>query len=801
MRSSIPTGLNHTAQGCDSYPGSPNKRTIQTLKGVESNRSIPTESNHLCGIDHKRLTSPELAACEPQQTPVNRASSRDRLPQTFQPAGMRLNLQSVSLLLIDFPIISCSNFLLNKSPKFVIRVSIPTLLLLAVLNSFSAASYEVWHPRNVGLTLSDLNGVAYGNGRFVTVGSAGAIFISTNGIDWQSRPLGTNILLSTVSFLQGQFFVGGSGGTILYSADCDRWTNAIVPTTNEVAAFGFGRRNNDPAGTYVAAAWKASFGADRGSLILTSTNGASWDLNYRYDSSSNRPVGGRLNSVAAGNDRFVMGGASDTFATTVFSDRANEWFHAFGLQIGPVLFTNNLFLIAHNFLHSSGGLSVSSATSATGDFWNGPGVPSGSVNVSRAICFGIDRFVLVGDRGAVGASLDGTNWTARLIDADVDFRAVAYGASVYVAVGQAGLIMTSEDGLNWTDRSRRIHRHLNGVAPDGDGFIAVGPGGTIATSQDGVDWEATKASVTNRLMGVLRVGDNYIMAGASGAILTGTNIQQMELQTSGSTLDLNGVAYGKGTYAVVGNSGTILTSLDTVNWTPRMSNITNDLYDVVYGGGAFVAVGLRGAIVSSLDGLVWEKRDSGTTRSLYRLTYGQGRFIVGCYAGGGNDAFVLTSLDGITFSAPLTRILASHAPAYGNGVFLLTSANAPYVHPSMDGLVWGDIYLPTTAPITVIIGDLAFNNGTFVAVSSRGQIWQSDPIVHLSASHDGTMQLTVQGPKNSAYRIEANDALGTTNSWQELTTLSTPPSTWTDSTSSQHSNRVYRAVLLPPIGE
>jgi hypothetical protein len=91
---------------------------------------------------------------------------------------------------------------------------------------------------------------------------------------------------------------------------------------------------------------------------------------------------------------------------------------------------------------------------------------------------------------------------------------------------------------------------------------------------------------------------------------------------------------------------------------------------------------------------------------------------------------------------------------------------------------------------------IAFGNGTFVTVGDSGQIWQSDPILTLTAENGVPGSIFLEGPPNRSAQIERNDTIDTTN-WQSVATIqfSNAPVRWMDSAT--NSRAFYRAVLSP----
>jgi len=96
-----------------------------------------------------------------------------------------------------------------------------------------------WTPRASG-TDERLRGVAYGNGRFVTVGYAGTVLTSRDGTVWKRRPRPTVARLMDLAFGNGLFVAVGWQGTILNSDDGSRWRQVSSGTSNHLWRVTFG---------------------------------------------------------------------------------------------------------------------------------------------------------------------------------------------------------------------------------------------------------------------------------------------------------------------------------------------------------------------------------------------------------------------------------------------------------------------------------------------------------------------------------------------------------------------------------
>ena len=81
-----------------------------------------------------------------------------------------------------------------------------------------------------GMKGTDLKGVTFGKGQFVTVGTQGRILTSADAINWASRESGTTQDLNGVTFDGQQFIAVGNGGTVLRSSDGNSWRTVAAST-------------------------------------------------------------------------------------------------------------------------------------------------------------------------------------------------------------------------------------------------------------------------------------------------------------------------------------------------------------------------------------------------------------------------------------------------------------------------------------------------------------------------------------------------------------------------------------------
>src|SRR4030095_10704536 len=135
-----------------------------------------------------------------------------------------------------------------------------------------------------GFFLAD---VAYGNGRFVAVGTGAgkAVMTSTNGTNWQT--IGTDMLRYCNSIAFGSDLFVGVGTGIITSTDGLTWNAQTIDRDSELRSVCYGD------GIFVAVDYLGS--------VFTSTNGAYWSRVRDKD-------GSEMWSAGFGDGIFVAGG-------------------------------------------------------------------------------------------------------------------------------------------------------------------------------------------------------------------------------------------------------------------------------------------------------------------------------------------------------------------------------------------------------------------------------------------------------------------------------------------------------------
>ena len=193
--------------------------------------------------------------------------------------------------------LSLANVQTNDAGKYQVVISNvfgSITSVVATLTVIVPAAFDLYISRNSG-TINGLNGIAYGNGRFVVVGDAGTILTSTNSADWSPCSFSNPNDLHGITFGDGAFVAVGRAGTILTSPDGLCWTNQVSGTSHYLKGIAWGN------GQYVA--------VGNGPTLLTSPDSTTWMAQAPNTIKD-------LNAVAFANGAFVAVGDSGTVVTS-----------------------------------------------------------------------------------------------------------------------------------------------------------------------------------------------------------------------------------------------------------------------------------------------------------------------------------------------------------------------------------------------------------------------------------------------------------------------------------------------------
>jgi hypothetical protein len=143
-----------------------------------------------------------------------------------------------------------------------------------------------WTRLNHGITTS-CYAITFGTGGFVAVGEGGNVLSSQDGSTWRQRNAGVTVILRGVIFAQNRYWAVGDSGTIVRSSDLVTWEKLAVPTTDNLRGIAYGLSQ------YIAV------GAN-GRIVQSKDGGATWTI-------KTSPTTDTLNCVGYASPGFVIG--------------------------------------------------------------------------------------------------------------------------------------------------------------------------------------------------------------------------------------------------------------------------------------------------------------------------------------------------------------------------------------------------------------------------------------------------------------------------------------------------------------
>jgi hypothetical protein len=448
-----------------------------------------------------------------------------------------------------------------------------------------------------------LLGVAAGNGHFAAVGEVGTILTSPNGTNWTRRTSGTSVNLNRIAFSDGAYTAVGDSGVVLVS------TNAGLTWLPETPAPGATRTLYDSS----AKGGDAILVGD--SEVRLSDDGL-WSNELAR---SNAPPAWTYYSVIGRSGFFFIAGRTGMMAEAYQVGLSPYFWLLTAPSFRPWLF--DVFWTGD--LHVAVGDHASVLTSGNGVDWSLELVPA---SVTNRVFLGVggttNLLVAAGNQGSLLISPQGwtnvvtTNGAGTVITQTVstlgvfwqaieprlttnDLQGVAWFKNQYVVAGDQGTVLTSPDGTNWVQQTTPTLKLLSSLAASPDLLVATGDDGALMTSPDATNWTTRASNTTNWLYRARHFHGSFIAVGQNGTLLTSADGTNWTQQTSGTTAWLYDAAWIDGTWFAVGTQGTVLSSDNAVTWTDRGSITPKALYAVTTDQHQLITVGVEGVILRS----------------------------------------------------------------------------------------------------------------------------------------------------------------------------------------------------------
>ena len=306
---------------------------------------------------------------------------------------------------------------------------------IAILKSDDGVSWKKITTDLTGYYMS-LKSVAYGNGKYVAVGTYKQIAVSDDGLKWELISWSSNSAdyhIYKVLFADGRFFAVGMSGVIRTSEDGRNWTAYSLPSNffnapadylNDMYDITYGN------GKFVAACYLA---------LISSTDGTTWEeVKSTGQLLSHQIVFGNNRFVTYNHNNFIVSEDATTWIKHPMPDTG---------RYGLIRFCNDRFV----FIYGSGGI----YTSADGSTWEYMAQKPGGLWYPYDLTFSKGRYVLIGEKGNMFLSNDLVNWTSGESGTGYSLNEIICNDGLYVMAGSAGILTSIEDTVHIVSKACR----------------------------------------------------------------------------------------------------------------------------------------------------------------------------------------------------------------------------------------------------------------------------------------------------------------------------------------------------------
>jgi hypothetical protein len=513
-----------------------------------------------------------------------------------------------------------------------------------------------------------LEGIAASPNTIVAVGDNGAIYSSSDGVNWGRRG-NFNPWLRSVAYGDGSFVAVGENGFLALSADGKTWNQQTLSKTSE---------NLNKVAYINDRFWVLG---ESGAVLTNNARKIFTVVNLGVTNTL-FTISGNSNEVVIAGDSIVMLGNLQSGQWTPQADSSTATLAPLWPYYSSI-WDGRLFLLG-----GRSGMKVegyrTNETSPLGWYTDSQATRNWLWSATR----GPDFYAAAGANGTIVTSLDGIDWTQEVVPDAAQSEVllgIAGNTNTLIAVGSTGTILRSQNIFT------------NTVSTNGLGQLVTNSGSLF-----GVIWEQiTPKPTTNDLQAVAAMQGKFVIAGSKGLIFTSTDGTTWKSQTSGVTTYLSSAASWPQGFVVTGSNGVILTSTDGSKWAARSSGVTDWVYAIRYLGGKLVAVGENGLILVSDDANQWHQRPSGTTEWLNDVTYVNGVWYVV-----GGTGVIVSSPDTITWSANPSCTSRSLYGAATDGDQVIVAG--------LEGIIMRCQLVPNTTPVNFLDYKATDGNSVFL---------------------------------------------------------------------------------------
>ena len=209
--------------------------------------------------------------------------------------------------------------------------------------------------------------------------------------------------------------------------------------------------------------------------------------------------------------------------------------------------------------------------------------PTGYTGKYLSIVWDNEKFVAVGENGAIHTSTNGTTWTAQTTGTTENLNDIRWnkwaigerGVPEYVVVGDNGTILWSNNAETWYSVTSGTTNNLEAIAYNGTRYVAIGQLGTVIYSDNVKTWNAGTSGFINSFYDLIYNDDcdKFVAVGSGGKIIISSDGNTWTEQESGTNQELRGISWSEGRMVVVGSDSNIAISDDNgLTWETNLIN-------------------------------------------------------------------------------------------------------------------------------------------------------------------------------------------------------------------------------------
>jgi hypothetical protein len=522
-----------------------------------------------------------------------------------------------------------------------------------------------------------LNGITYGNNKYIVVGNKGTILTSNDEISWSFIPINYNYDILDIIFAK-ELFVAVGNKEILTSSNGLTWN--INTFTNEMKNIIYG---NDIFIVYGI-----------NNTIYTSVDGLNWiDQNISIINIRTIDYFNNMFIISDSNGRYIYGSTGltwsiiytlETSSPSYFNYSNNHYIVGNGKKVSISTdlitwevkhITNQVSdIIGIDYFYNEEICSIN-----LGDYQEfvalfGSLVIGSSTKPYNKMTIYNNNVYMYGENDFFTTYINNIPMWKKISDKKI----TKIYNNVFIGDGILGYIRensTKMFNFNFLDGTMKLKNPIK-IISDNINFIAICEENYISTSNNGYDWTNQQVMLSNEFKNIYYLNGIYIISCDHEDFLISTDFTNWTLKTLSSTISTFDISYLNGIYVIISNNKSFTSNDNCVTW--QETTLSNfPMTNIISDNSQFIAYESN-ILQTSVDGINWIQRTSPNISEIYYLN--SKYFIVdntNIYKS--NDLNIWILLDVTLTSIPQLYFL--------NNLFIITSSTDKLLY-SSDLDIW-----------------------------------------------------------------------------------------------------------------